>query len=67
MLQRHSVRVDRDDDLLLSLGLLSTHYFIAGSLPFSEFIRLDNPEGIDAGEQSKDLSLRKRVDPEHDA
>lgn len=66
MLQRHSVRVDRDDDLLLSLGLLSTHYFIADSLPFSEFIRLDNPEGIDAGEPSEDLSLRKQVDPEHD-
>lgn len=66
MMQRHSVRVERNDDLLLSLGLFSTHYFISGGLPFSEFMRHQHVGGIDAIELTDDLSLRKRFDPNRD-
>ncbi len=66
MMQRHSVRIDREDDLLLSLGLFSTHYFVAGELPFSEMMRQEHVGGIDAIELTDDLSLRKRFDPNRD-
>ncbi|WP_372809701.1 hypothetical protein [Litorivivens sp.] len=67
MLQRNSVRIDREDDLLLSLGLFSTHFFVADSLPFSEFMRRaakPDPNLIDI---SKEYGVRKRFDPTHDA
>ena len=66
MMQRHSVRVERDDDLLLSLGLFSTHYFISDGLPFSDFMRQENIGGIDAIELTANLGVRKRFDPNRD-
>ncbi len=67
MLQRNSVRIEREDDLLLSLGLFSTHFFVAGNQPFSEFMRREvkrDPNEIDI---TKEYGVRKRFDPNRDA
>ncbi len=66
MMQRHSVRVERDDELLLSLGLFSTHYFLADALPFSEFMRSQEADDKKTVEVTENLSLRKRFDPNRD-
>ncbi len=74
MQQRKSVRVERHDDLLVSLGLFSTHFYVAGEEPFSEFMKDEAPpqapEKAFADEvfmQERDFSLRKRVDAGRDA
>lgn len=66
MMQRHSVRVDREDDLLLSLGLFSTHYFIADGQPFSDFMRSEHDHDYDAINLTDNLGVRKRFDPNRD-
>ncbi|MBB3048542.1 hypothetical protein FHR99_002816 [Litorivivens lipolytica] len=66
MQERKSVRVDRNDELLISLGLFSTHFFASGEEPFSEYMQ----EGSKASEmvvEEGDFRLRKRFDPDRDA
>lgn len=69
MQQRKSVRVERNDDLLVSLGLFSTHFYVAGEEPFSEFMKDETQQQASgaAFEEERDYSLRKRFDADRDA
>lgn len=67
MQQRKSVRVDRNDELLISLGLFSTHFYAAGEEPFSEFMQEDSKSAEMVAEDEGDFRLRKRFDPDRDA
>ncbi len=69
MQQRKSVRVERNDDLLVSLGLFSTHFYVAGEEPFSEFMKDESQQQAPdaAFEEERDYSLRKRFDADRDA
>lgn len=66
MMQRNSVRVERDDELLLSLGLFSTHFFISGGLPFSDFMADESASKAETLELMDDMTLRQHVGRDRD-